>query len=322
MSYTIVYASDHNYINFLINSMGSLLRTNQHIKKLNFCIVNDHLTKEDIQCVDKLLKEFGREYKLVSLEHICNYKNEIEGFPKAAYSKLFVSDVLNCDIALYIDVDTIICGKIDKVLCWKLSSDALAGAVLDIVQPIFKTRVNLDRHSNYYNTGVILWNIKKIKEEHITDKFRKYIAYYYAEHGVHVPHNDQGVFNHVCAGRIDTLLPQFNLMSGTIFYSSKEGKKIFCIDHYYEDNQLQEAEKNPIIIHFTEGYYGRPWNKKSTHPYKQYYISACEQLGMNAFIEDKKLSRRKYITVWVHSHMPEKIFALYIKLLGLRKKIR
>ena len=157
---------------------------------------------------------------------------------KAAMYRLLIPLMINSDKVLYLDIDTIVFKDITPL--WNKNID-LAGAVMDtmcncnlkVLNNINNNKLNLKK---YFNSGVILFNSKKIRKEipnykqNLINIQKKYKLYF----------KDQDIFNILFNNRITPLEYEYNIHVNNL----KENKENRLIS-----NKKDMAYKDPSIVH-------------------------------------------------------------------------
>lgn len=73
---------------------------------------------------------------------------------------------------------------------------------------------------------------------------------------------------------------------------------------YYRQKDLDEARKKPIILHFTTGLVGRPWEENCSHPMKDEYLRVSNQSPWSdeALLPDSRsLQVKAFATLYKYS---------------------
>ncbi len=155
-----------------------------------------------------------------------------EPLPVAAYTVLALDELISGkpDKVLYLDADTRIMSPLDNLLQSELSDYPVA-AVHDV---FFYVRDRLaDKNkvlersadTNYFNSGVLLFNWPVVLKQGILPKARDFAA----RHPEKCTSCDQDALNAVIAGRYLPLDPRWNLMH---YYVANGGKQTAWIKHY------------------------------------------------------------------------------------------
>ena len=132
-------------------------------------------------------------------EHLKDYYY----FSKAAMYRLLIPFLIDSDRAIYIDIDTILLKDIKTL--WGKEVDYV-GAVVDPCSIFHKNRLKL-KADNYFNSGVILFNSKKIREN-IPDYKERILQ---AQKDYILDLKDQDLFNIVFNKHITDLGYEFNM---------------------------------------------------------------------------------------------------------------
>lgn len=265
----IAIASDENYARFVATLITSVIKNNSNFQQISFHLLSNGIsetTLDKIKASIKYEKHHLIFYDISDLEE----RLSIE-VPKTialtAYARLFMNRIISEDIdkVLYLDTDIIVVNQLDKVWNIELEDNLVAGC-LDIFEgDSAKIKVGLSSFDPYFNSGVLLINLKQWRNENIDLKFVDFLK----SHNGKVYHHDQGIINGVCKDRITILPPEYNLHS-TVF-SHPYSLIVKIIQPYYKQQEYDNALEKPVIIHFTEGFYNRPWKNNCTHPYRHAY---------------------------------------------------
>ena len=185
----------------------------------------------------------------------------------AAYYRLFIPELLpsNLDRAIYLDCDLVVKSDLKKL--WETDfQDNYILAVQDIWVPYISSTVTIPYQelsipgdSKYFNSGVMVINLKKWRDDKITKKMIEYINStqdYVREYGQHIL-LDQNVLNILLANRWGELDPRWNLTPAIIDLFAAWQDSMFSQETY---NQLINK---PYIIHFATD--RKPWNSRHTY---------------------------------------------------------
>ena len=171
--------------------------------------------------------------------------------------------------------------------------------------------------SPYINAGVLFINLEKWRQNQIDQKFLKFLT----DHKGKVTHHDQGIINGVCKERILLLHPKYNVHSTVISHPYSLIAQISV--PYYTQVQHEEALKNPTIIHYTEGFYNRPWKKNCKHPLRQKfteYNSRTPWANSRLYPDDRTSIVRSLS--WIFLNMPYPFYRYVRKALTIVSKLR
>lgn len=274
MEMNIVYSSDDKFVRHIYVSMMSLLESQTEREHLNLYLVDNKISDDNKNHLNKLAKKYGVKINYLPFEKI---EEELQGVALwggslSAYARLFLARYIDKDTVLYLDGDSVIQGKLTPLFNIDLTEYYFA-AVQDTVGPTYRKKVGIINSEKYINSGVTLINLKKWREENIETRFLEFIRSFDGA----VPCCDQGTLNGVCKGKILILHPRYNVMTPMLTFKAREIKEIFEIPEYYSEKELQEARQNPVFIHYVGGFFVRPWFTNANHPKKDIYRYYMQQ---------------------------------------------
>ena len=187
-------------------------------------------------------------------------------------------------------------------------SDIAVGGVQDIVALSRREPVGLQYGDRYINAGVSLINLKYWREN---DGEQKCLDFINAFDGK-VPFEDQGTINGVFKGHIKIFSPKYNMMNSYLDFSASQISTYMDVENFYSDEEMKEARSDIRIVHFTAGYYLRPWFSESNHPYKDKYLeyrkkSPWKDTALAS--SPRKLTIKEKLMHCFRKHCPLKIYA-------------
>ncbi len=217
-----------------------------------YCIISEDLSEEDLQTVRLIVNNFSKNSKLHFLYKNNNYDdayipaNKGE-WSKAVYYRLMLPDLLpDIDKIIYLDSDTIILKDLTDLNSVKFNGNLLLGC-LDFLNNdiLWKQRFNnywlpLDK-SRCFNTGMLVMNLKKIREKKLS---KKWIELAKKE----IRCVDQDVLNSACLGKIGLVDTVYN----RAIIDKTKIKPIITEDEF----------KKTVILHYV---YPKPWIEKSLY---------------------------------------------------------
>lgn len=266
-----------------INSILSLNRDNFIVKVIN--------TNQDLNEFKFHKKEFH-----VSTAAILKF-NIAEIFSK--YEKV-----------LYLDSDMIILNDLSGLYFTPIG-DVYAGVVEDVKgSHLYKepahTRINSNL-SYYFNSGMMLLNLKKMREDKIYIKLLEY-----RKHGINY-FMDQDALNVVFGTHTKKLSYQYNFFANTPEWATFDVFVNFVKENKYKS--FESLIENVSILHFTSS--SKPWNDKTTkyaHIWHDYYAlsSASEKFTKNNEMLYK--NNTYYFNKYYYSDAPVEILPCYHEL--------
>lgn len=232
----IFFTIDDKFAPFLSVAIKSMLDNASSDYFYNVHVVHEGLTEENKAKLKTLetknskiiFSEMSRN--LECIEDKIENKLRTDTFTLSIFFRIFIPEMFKeYDKAIYIDADTCITGDISELYNTPLDGN-LIGACIDKsivgIKPIeeyFKNGVGIDYHE-YINSGVLLFNMKELRNRKFDEKFLYLFNKYHFEN----VDPDQAYINAMCYGKIKFLDSIWNVMP------TKDRKEIEepCIIHY------------------------------------------------------------------------------------------
>ena len=271
----VAYSADDNYTKYLGISMLSLFRSNKDFAEIVVFVLDCGIRASNKAVLKSIAVEYGREIYFKSMEEAVSGLELHMGARRisiASYARLFLASVIPeaYDRILYLDCDTIVRDSITEL--WKINLEgSMVAGVRDTVDSFFLKKIGLKPEEYYVNAGIILINLAGWREHKLEERFLDFIKQFNGN----VPHHDQGTINGVCRNMKYIVSPRYNATSNIYSFSAKTIKSIYFMDSFYSQKELEEARRNPAILHFTTGLVGRPWEENCSHPMREEYLRAA-----------------------------------------------
>ena len=255
MRINICLISDENFIQHLAVTMVSILHNTN--RKCHFYVLNSDISQDSKNYLEQLKNRYPFDIEYIDID-----KSKFTSFPncvvphvsKDAYYRLLIPNLVpSLEKVIYLDVDLVLDGDIEKL--WEIDiGDNYIGAIPDQVgrrlDPTnYVLKLDLPKDSKYINSGVLVMNLKKLRQDKMVEKFFE-VAEKYKDQLHFV---DQDILTISCAPKIYYLRHYFNATP---------------LLHYEFWNEKKEAFENPIIIHWAGG--PKPWTNFNV-PMKEYY---------------------------------------------------
>ena len=267
---SVIYSSDNNYCIYMSTSIISLLENNKEFKYINIYVIENKISDENKEKLEKIVRRYQRNIIFINFEKYKSYLNlNMQwNISISAYARLFVASMLpnNLDKILYFDCDTLIVNSLEELWNEDINNFYVAG-VCDTVSGNTKQAIGLKNTDLYINSGMLLINLKKWREDNLEKNLLNFID----DYNGNVIHHDQGVINGVIKNK--KILPlRYNLMTSYLMMNRDDIIKFYKVeDSFYSQEQIDEAINNPVYIHYTPGFTTRPWVKGCKHPYVDLY---------------------------------------------------
>lgn len=212
----------------------SILKHSNPDDNYKFYILSNDASFQYHEIFNKLNQIRSIEYQFIEMndslfDGVVNDPNGV-----SPYYRLKLPSLLNEDKILYLDSDIIALSDVAELYSKDISSYYFA-AVEDKFSSMMRCRVGLSEEQTFFNSGVLLLNLKRFREENleeiIFEKLRDNV------------YTDQDVLNDVCRNAILSLPIKYNVVH--IKYNPYKTRT----------EEYMDAVKSPVLFHFL----GKPW---------------------------------------------------------------
>ena len=207
---------------------------NQDIPESEFFELNEAFkNKQNVKFINCIINE--------KINKLLNHVPTPGEFGKENYFRLFLNDFVDTDKIIYLDCDMIVQSSIEEL--WETNlNNYIFGAVRDSL--VDGSHLNINKEIKYFNSGMLLINLKKWKENKIKENCLKYVKQNYEK----IKYVDQDGLNYLAQGKWLELNAKFNNQL---------------------NNNILNKKIKPVIIHFNGG--NKPWKFESLGEYKKRY---------------------------------------------------
>ena len=293
----IAISSDSNYAKLVSILLVSLFENNKWANCITVHLLSNNIDEESIKQIERHIpcgQGFLNVYDISDI----NSRLKVRVPPTisiSSYSRLFLSSLLSSDIdkVIYMDVDAIVSGSLEKLWNTDMKDYQIAG-VLDDVSLYAKKAIGLSFDTAYVNAGFLVLNIKQWREDDIEAKILDYLI----AHNGKVFHHDQGLINAVCIRKM--ILPvNYNMVTNFFVFPYHSFKQ----QPFYSEEEMEDGKKHPIFIHFTAGVANRPWMENCKHPLKDIFLKyKARSLYKNVPLEKDSRSTKLKILASLYYH--------------------
>lgn len=237
---TIAYAPDDKYMNMTIVSMISAIENNID-SNIEFLILYSKLSDKSFVKLKAIENKPNCSIRYIKMD-----ETEFNGLPMSkwvtvqAWFRIKIPDLCpDLDKVLYLDCDTMVNGSLTELFSIDLADNYVA-AVKDVwdVKKHLK-RLNM-KSDSYFNSGMLLMNCEKFRQDKIVEKIREYSLKYKKI----IKFCDQDTLNKIIDTKKINLPQKYNFMDTwwRNYYIEYEGEDL---------RNYNEAKENPIIVHLT-----------------------------------------------------------------------
>lgn len=267
---------------------------------------------------DKDIQNFADFYRdrviVLNDENVISITNNIVNstssyVSKMAFVKFYLAEILsNEDIVLYLDSDTVVSSDISEV--FEIDISNIYAAVVEDMgvytqfgrnSAFFCERIN-SSNPKYFNSGVMLLNLVKMRNDDISEKLVNY-----KKTGINF-FVDQDAFNYLFGDNCLWLDYKYNFRTSA-FYERDFNE----LNNYFFDGKYLSEEKcieEQVILHLSGKY--KPWKyyiNGITDIFMNYYNQLpCDKIELNTQSLEKELLREldiyRKMTIW---NFPESV---------------
>lgn len=299
---------DRNYVKYCAVMLTSLLENNRR-HPIHVHVISSPLEPNDEDVLrsiveDKYGKKISFHFPPSTILEDCR-TDETSHISLATYYRLFLTSILPPEVrkVIYLDCDLIVNGDISEF--WNMDiSDVSLGCVEDMwsQRPGNYVRLHYDRKYSYFNVGVLLINLERLR----TNGFEQRAKTYLKEHVGELEFYDQDLLNALLHDDKKYAALRWNVQDGFLRWRraarmSPEGVAA-----------LELELRTPVIIHYTGS--KKPWHYKSQHPWKHLYFRYLDMtqwrgerpvtpigyrlnLALNRALQACGLKKSKYVRV-------------------------
>lgn len=262
----IVSTTDSNYIPYLGIAYSSICKCNPDIS-IHFHVITDSsVTEDDLLSLNSAINASNCQISSYTIDELLVsqfpvFKNkQPKHISSAAYYRLFLSVIIpqSIDKVLYLDCDVINVRNLHELWDIDIADYAIAAVPdMDEANLSIYRRLRYSPCKGYFNSGVLLINLKYWREHNVMERFILFLEQYPER----VLYHDQDILNFVLKEEKVNIPIRFNVQEAALH------EKVNISWEY--DEQLQDARMSPVLIHYTTG--EKPWVRGCKHPWKFAY---------------------------------------------------
>ncbi len=271
VSIPVAMATDNNYVVPTLVSIVSASENADPATTLRFYImVTNDFSEENKSKVQKLNEKLSNcEITIVDMGDA--FKEFEKGnWGTAMYYRLKVGSVLKDeDRCIYLDSDTLVLKDLAEMYNLDIGDNYVAGTPDGF--RLCKDHANeleIADMSQYICSGSLLWNLAKIREDDVEEKFEQFLKKA-TEENKRLIFPDQDAINAVCYGKIMDLPFRYGAIIG-FMYCPKYEKDPYLYRLIDKDN-WEDGMKNTVVLHFVGK---KPWDSrrvKFVDQWQKYY---------------------------------------------------
>ena len=206
----------------------------------------------------------------------------LEQFNETIYYRLLIPELIPQQFtkAIYLDADVIVEANLDRLWTHEMDGHALLAVpertVSDPEWGVAQWReLGLDPNAPYFNSGMLVLNLRRWREEAIGHRIMKYLTD--QREALNYPGDQEG-FNAILCGDWKPLDWKWNVVSSIFDSTDKSEFAQKQNQSEISDARYDDLLNRPYIIHYT-GYSIRPWEPGGTHPKRKRFYHYLRQSG-------------------------------------------
>lgn len=286
----VAYCTDEKYAKIMMVSIVSLCETNKEFDDIVFYCLEKGLsleTKSEIECV---VNHYNRKIQFLDIRNICEKKRFWKPSRDTMFSRVLIPELIDKDKVLYLDCDLIVLDSLKEL--WNINVDGYANLV---VQDTSRKNARLETGNvniRYFNSGVMVINCVEWRNKDYFSQMREFEKKY--ENEAIFP--DQRPLNAITLCDSKIIDPKYNFTPELYRYTYKQLLLLMDTKVFYEQQQVEDARKEPVIVHFSGRSIERPWFKNCRNQYKELYRTYMKKFDFLDFPlwEDSKLNSIKW----------------------------
>ena len=272
MKLNILYCCDNNYAPYTGVSMASVMENNRNAEEIVFYVVCDRVSEDNLCRMKKQVKAYGDRGRLVLIdgrdwvERLVDMTMLTYRGGHAANLRLFFTEYIEEDVerVLYLDSDTIVCQSLASLFGVEMGADPV-GVVLDSLSAYYKPVVGFADEDHYFNSGMILFDVRNWKERRCKERLLELLRDYPKPHFMNP---DQDVLNILLKDQKRVLSPKYNFQTTHQVYSNAAYYANYSRIGYYAEEQINEARRQPVVLHAYRFLGQFPWHRDAIHPWR------------------------------------------------------
>jgi lipopolysaccharide biosynthesis glycosyltransferase len=306
----VVVVTDAQYLPWCATTLLSCAEASR-AESLRFHVLHaTNVTEDDRSRLGRLVRGQG-----ASIEFRPVGEGVVSMFPskgadqggRLSWIRAMLPDVLpELDRVIYLDADTLVVHSMAEL--WGISlDDAPLAAVANVTERAMHphvTSLGVER-GLYFNAGVLVADLERWREEGATAAFVRFAT----SRPSLLPWFDQDVLNGVFAGRWKSLHPRWNAMNSLWTWSD-------LASEVFGETRLDEARRDPGILHFEGPSLCKPWHYLCDHPWRGQYRSTVARTPWAS----TPLADRTLATRLIAKLPPERRLAAYVQVNRLRRR--
>ena len=232
------------------------------------------LSKKSIEKIESIIDKFGNNFVKLNFYNLNNdFNGSTTGYlPLSTYYKIALPSLLpNVDKIITSDSDMINLEDLTEMYSFKFNEKIYFAGTLDYIDHLKQLREFGLSSDKYINAGLLIMNLKAMREDNIEKKLREFIATHKLKFW------EQTAINCVCRNNIQILSYKYGVFAFEnvrefIRLNNEQDKK-----YRLTNEEINKFFDEPTFFHYVS--LGKPWLKKVTKFNKVYWWYYAKMSG-------------------------------------------
>lgn len=289
--YNICLCADNNVVEYMSALIVSILRNSSQDEEFIFHIITSCISEENKNYLNELknIKNFQlKYYNPIHKEKFEKWYSEKtpQKWPVEVFFKLDIPFILkDLDKVLYLDCDMIAVNNFKELFDINMDNYTVAAAKDKLISNSHLKKIKLNKSNGYFNSGLLLINIKNFNTLFPNDTFLEKIDKYLNNIKI-VEYPEQDIINIIFNNKIKPIDSKYNCVSAIV----KKDKEVqdTIIAHYTLLKPLYKnayPQKNKLYYAFWKYFIETPYFKNNTSK----YVNILIEQGNQDIIKHNKL---------------------------------
>jgi lipopolysaccharide biosynthesis glycosyltransferase len=232
----LTLASNERYFPGLYCAVASALSHLSWKTSVNLWVLDGGISQASKDRLERLVDRFGNHVRPEFVRvapSVFRYAPLGPGRSHMAYCRLLLPQLLDVPRLIYLDCDVLVFRDLSELFDLKLSPGKVLAAVPDSETLTLSDdsytlarTMNLPADGRYFNSGVMLMNLKELRKENFTERSLEFFKIWRGTYRFW----DQSAFNFLLHGRIQELPDCWNRAAW--LFDQQEDNSLDCVLHY------------------------------------------------------------------------------------------
>lgn len=290
----IVLCADENYAMACGICVTSILENNRG-NQCHIYILTDGFSEKTVSLFNQMQIQYAQEISIKKIDSTVFEGLKVsDRFRRSIYFRFLIPDIVDRDKVLYLDSDIIVNGDLKNL--WDIDLSFYACAVVeDQCADDIRLHNRIDMYSTYFNSGVLLMNLKYWRDNLIKEKLVDYIF----NNPEKCLYPDQDALNVILERKVYFLDYKYNFQELML----DDANNSFL--HKDKWDKIKKAFEQPIIIHYTKPI--KPWHLEYQGPFKYLFLK-YKSLSLWSSFPLLQIITRKQRYCFIITSMIKKVF--------------